>query len=127
MAGGKALTKVVYKPDTQSTDEYIAIVNPDEYKKWKEGDTTIPLVEVVDSFTIFHSGQGNQGILGKASKQQLETVFGSSHEVDSMKFLLEKGVAQAGEGISDKQFQKNLAQGSKFIDTRGSGKHTSGV
>ena len=27
---GKSLTKVVYKPDSQSTDEYIVIVNPEE-------------------------------------------------------------------------------------------------
>ena len=54
----KGLTKVVYKPDSQSTDEYIAIVNPEQvcqvlflrrqlpidagtvdpqYKKWKDG------------------------------------------------------------------------------------------
>ena len=26
----KSVTKVVYKPDTQSTDEYIIIVNPAE-------------------------------------------------------------------------------------------------
>ena len=57
MAGGHALTKVIYKPDSQSTEEYIAIVNPVEVslnphllpypttqprippqlKKWKEG------------------------------------------------------------------------------------------
>ena len=27
---GKSLTKVIYKPDSQSTDEYIVIVNPEE-------------------------------------------------------------------------------------------------
>lgn len=27
---GKAITRVIYKPDTQSSDEYIIIVNPDE-------------------------------------------------------------------------------------------------
>ena len=29
---GKAITKVVYKPDTQSSDEYIIIVNPEEVR-----------------------------------------------------------------------------------------------
>lgn len=28
----KAITKVVYKPDTQSTDEFIAIVHPAEVR-----------------------------------------------------------------------------------------------
>ena len=27
---GKAITKIVYKPDTQSSDEYLIIVNPEE-------------------------------------------------------------------------------------------------
>ena len=29
---GKAITRVVYKPDTQSTEEYIIIVNPEEVR-----------------------------------------------------------------------------------------------
>jgi hypothetical protein len=32
MAGGKSLTKVIYKPDSQSTEEYIAIVDPVEVR-----------------------------------------------------------------------------------------------
>lgn len=29
---GKAITKLVYKPDTQSSDEYLIIVNPEEVR-----------------------------------------------------------------------------------------------
>lgn len=29
----KSLTKVIYKPDSQSTDEFIAIVNPEEVSR----------------------------------------------------------------------------------------------
>jgi len=29
---GKAITKVIYKPDTQSSDEYFIIVNPEEVR-----------------------------------------------------------------------------------------------
>ena len=29
---GKAITKIVYKPDTQSSDEYLVIVNPEEVR-----------------------------------------------------------------------------------------------
>ena len=29
---GKALTKIIYKPDTQSSDEYLIIVNPEEVR-----------------------------------------------------------------------------------------------
>jgi hypothetical protein len=79
------------------------------------------------AFTIFHSGTGNQGILGQASKQQLDSVFGTTKEDEAMKILLEKGTAQAGEGIPDNKFHKNQAQGGSYVDTRGSGKGTTGI
>ncbi|EGO02013.1 hypothetical protein SERLA73DRAFT_132746 [Serpula lacrymans var. lacrymans S7.3] len=114
----KNVAKVVYKPDSQSTDEFIAVVNPEEFKKWKDGDSSIPLASVVDSFEIFHSGQGSQGLLGRPSKQQLETVFGTSKDVDVMTIVLQKGREQAGEGFSGGTFSS--AKGS-MLDTRGKG------
>jgi len=118
----KNVAKVVYKPDSQSTDEFIAIVNPEEYKKGKDGDTSIPLASVVDSFEIFHSGQGSQGLLGRPSKQQLDTVFGSSKDVDVITIVLQKGKEQTGEGFSSGGFgSTNTAKGSSVIDTRGKG------
>jgi len=118
----KTVTRVIYKPDSQATDEYIVIVNPDEYKKYKDGDTTIPLADVVDSFKILHSGQGNQGILGTASNQQLDTVFGTHKDVDVVTIILEKGKVQASEGVgSTSSGNTNAARGSIGIDSRGKG------
>ncbi|KAG9317348.1 DUF1960-domain-containing protein [Chiua virens] len=117
----KNVTKVVYKPDTQSTDEYMLIVNPTEFKKWKSGDTTIPLAEVVDSFEIFHSTQGNQGYLGRPSKQQLDTTFGTSKDVEVIKILLEKGKEQSGEGFHSAMFSMNATRGSAILDSKGKG------
>uniref|UniRef100_A0A0W0GAN9 Ribosome maturation protein SDO1/SBDS N-terminal domain-containing protein n=1 Tax=Moniliophthora roreri TaxID=221103 RepID=A0A0W0GAN9_MONRR len=139
----RTLTKVIYKPDSQSTDEYIIIVNPEEYNKWKDGgefsqswitsimanwflsDTTIPLADVVDSFQIFHSNQGNQGILRHASKQQLENEFGSSKDIDVVQKMLERGKSQPGK-ISTFTFQTNAVRGSMVIDNKG-GRSTTGV
>jgi len=116
----RSVHKVVYKPDTQSTDEYIAIVNPTEYKKWKEGDTTIPLADVVDSFQIFHTGQGSQGIMGKLSNQMLDSIFGTHNDVEAMTILLQKGREQAAEGITGGvSGSTNISRGSAAIDTRG--------
>jgi len=115
------LHKVIYKPDSQSTDEYMVIVNKEEFEKWKEGDTSIPLSQIVDSFDIFHSGQGSQGHLGRISKQTLETVFSTKHEDDAVKLLLEKGVLQAGDAIdpsrwrstNDSRGQANISSGGR--------------
>ncbi|KAF9006618.1 DUF1960-domain-containing protein [Cyathus striatus] len=116
----KALTKVIYKPDSQSTDEYMIIVNVDEYKKWKAGGISIPLSEVVDSFSVFFSNQGAQGILGKPSNQQLDTVFGSHKDVDVVEFILKEGREQASDAIKTSTFgATNAAKGSMTIDTRG--------
>ncbi|KAG1752529.1 DUF1960-domain-containing protein [Suillus paluster] len=117
----KSLTKVVYKPDTQSTDEFIVIVNPAEYKKWKAGGKTIALAEVVDAFKVFFSNQGAQGILGAPSKQQLDTTFGTTNDVDVMTQILEKGKEQSGNGISSGGTATNFARGSIALDNKGKG------
>ncbi|CCL98578.1 uncharacterized protein FIBRA_00579 [Fibroporia radiculosa] len=156
----RSLTKVVYKPDSQSTDEYTVIVNPAEYKKWKEGGThfsalehtpssanatlrqtrkfasasnvlpvaltgdvnirrTIPLSEVVDSFQIFFSNQGAQGILGAPSRQQLDNEFGSHKDVDVVEQILKKGAEQSGKGYTAGTGVANFAKGSFTVDTHG--------
>jgi hypothetical protein len=33
-APGHTTTKIVYKPDSQSTEEYIGIINPEEVRCW---------------------------------------------------------------------------------------------
>jgi protein AFG1 len=117
----QTLYKVTYKPDPQSTEEFIILVNKEEYTKWKDGDRSIPLVEVVDSFTVLHSGQGSQGLLGQASKQQQEAVFGTSKDDEVVKFMLEKGTLQPGDALTRKWTGTNNARGGYTIDTRGQG------
>jgi len=107
----KALTKVVYHPDPATSDEYTLIVNPVEYKKWKAGDTSIPLVEVVDSFNVFHSNQGNQGLLYTPSQQQLDTHFETHNETDVVKIVLEKGVIHSSDRIESGTSLMNPARG----------------
>jgi len=108
----RQLHKVVYKPNSQSTDEYIVIVNKAEYEKWKAGDTSISLALIVDSFSIFHTGQGSQGVLGRISKQMLDTVFGTQHEDEAVKIVLEKGALQPGDAIDALSFRsKNDSRG----------------
>ncbi|KAG7447546.1 DUF1960-domain-containing protein [Guyanagaster necrorhizus] len=108
----KSISKVIYKPDSQSTDEYCLLVHTDEYKKWKAGDSSIPLADVVDSYQAFHSGQGPQGILGKPSNQQLDTIFGTSKDVDVAQIILEKGRHQLTEGLQSSTFSStNVTRG----------------
>ncbi|PWN45318.1 DUF1960-domain-containing protein [Ceraceosorus guamensis] len=91
----KSFHKVVYHPEHNANDLFQVIVNGEEYKKWKAGDTTIPLADVVDSFQIFHTGQGAQGIMGKPSKQDLDNFFGTHNDTDVVLQILQKGDLQA--------------------------------
>jgi len=106
-----ATTKLIYKPDSQKTDEYILFVNPEEYKKYADGDTSIPIVDVVSSYDVFFSTQGNQGKLGKASKQQLENVFNTSNDTSVAEFMIKNGVMQHADRIGDSTANKNQSRG----------------
>ncbi|KAL0949230.1 hypothetical protein HGRIS_009309 [Hohenbuehelia grisea] len=119
----KSTTQVIYKPDPQATEEFLVIVNPEEFKKWKDGDTTIPLSQVVDSFQVFHSTTGHQGLLGQPSKQQLETVFETSKDDEVVKIILEKGKVQNAESIHSTFSTTNAGRGSIGVDSRGKGTH----
>ncbi|KIM46427.1 hypothetical protein M413DRAFT_8284 [Hebeloma cylindrosporum] len=111
------LTKVLYKPDHTQPHEYSIIINPEEYKKWMEGDTTIPLADVVDSFQVFVSEHGTQGILRQPSKQQLDTDFGTHKDTEIVEFMLKNGKEQAGEAISGST-SLNVSRGSSGVPER---------
>ncbi|PWN99305.1 DUF1960-domain-containing protein [Tilletiopsis washingtonensis] len=90
----KTFHKVVYKPSVESSELFQVIVNGEEYKKWKGGDTTIPLADVVDAFQVFSTGAGTQGIMGKPSKQQLDNTFNTHNDTEVVQIILEKGELQ---------------------------------
>jgi len=98
----------------------MVFVNEQEYNNWKGGDTSIALALVVDSFDIFSSGQGSQGVLGKISKQTMETVFETKKEDDAVKKILELGTLKSGDGIKGMGDSRNDHRGAN-INTRGSG------
>lgn len=96
------------------------IVNGDEYLKWKAGDTTIPLTDVVDSFQVFHTGQGAQGIMGHPSKQQLDSVFGTHKDADVVEQILKNGEMQAA-SAKDRYSTTNDGKSGSNTTSKGSG------
>ncbi|KAI6152265.1 ribosome maturation protein [Pisolithus tinctorius] len=118
----QSVTKVIYRPDTQSTEEFVAMVNTAEFKRWKNGDTSIPLTDVVDSFEVYHSSQGH---LLRPSRQQLENVFGTSKDVDVLTTILQNGKEQPVNGFSNGLGVTNIARTNAVIDCKGKG--TSGI
>lgn len=78
---------------------------------------------VAIAFQVFHSTQGAQGILGKPSKQQLDTVFNTTNDIDVVTAILERGKEQSGNGFSSGTgvAGTNLTRGSFTIDNKGKG------
>ncbi|KAI6003630.1 hypothetical protein EDD15DRAFT_2219082 [Pisolithus albus] len=120
------------------------MVNTAEFKKWKSGDTSIPLADVVDcrhlcdtvpqafrslifflclaAFEVFHS---SQGILLRPSRQQLENVFGTSKDVDVLTTILRNGKEQPVNGFAGGVGISNITRTNAVIDSKGKG--TSGI
>ena len=90
-------------------------------------DTSIPIVDVVSckllnlvlwwiltslipAYDVFFSTQGNQGKLGKASKQQLENVFNTSNDTSVAEFMIKNGVMQHADRIGDSTANKNQSR-----------------
>lgn len=88
------------------------VVNPAEYKKYKDGDTSVALSLIADSFEVFHSSTGHTGKWGRASKQQLESTFETSKDIDVVKIIVDKGVSRTSESFASKLGDTNLARGS---------------
>ncbi|KAJ1919398.1 hypothetical protein H4219_001990 [Mycoemilia scoparia] len=90
MHSGKqnAAEQVSYKVDN---NEFIIYAIPGQTQKWKK-DSTIPLVEVVESFDIFDSSSGgNSGIKSRPSKGVLMSAFNTDKDVDIVTQILKNG------------------------------------
>ena len=73
---------------------------------------------------VVHSGQGKQGIQGRASHQQLDTIFGTHNDADVLKLMLEKGTLQGASAIGKNTPIMNATRGSGVVDSRGKGQVT---
>jgi len=106
--GEGSLTKVHYKGKDE--DFVIFVDNAKMVQDWR-ADKSIPLAQVVDSFKIFITHKhGAQGTFDGASKATLENEFGTQHEEDAIKVILEKGNLQETEA-SGRQGDKNDSMG----------------
>lgn len=81
-------------------DFVIFTENPDLIKKYKAGDTTIPLSDIISVFKVFVNRQGGvEGVLDEASKAELQNEFGNKAKVDEIiKIILDEGDDKHGAG-----------------------------
>ncbi|KAL7746433.1 hypothetical protein RI367_008186 [Sorochytrium milnesiophthora] len=88
-----AIENVVYS-DKDNHQEFFVIANEGMTEKWRK-DKSIPLVDVVQSFSVYeHDANSHQGIVHSPSKQLLLQSFNSNNEMDVVQAILEKGKVQ---------------------------------
>lgn len=83
--------KIFYKG--KENDFVIFTENPEEIKKYKNGDKTVPLIDILSIYKVFINRQGGvEGVLDEASKSELQNEFGAKANVDDViKLILDKG------------------------------------
>ncbi|OAQ63384.1 ribosome maturation protein SBDS [Pochonia chlamydosporia 170] len=94
--GESTQSKVHYKG---SIDDFLVFVeDPEQYKQWLKGDTSIPLAQFVSAFKIFLTHrQGAQGTYDAAPKNILYSEFGTDNEDEVIKKILKDGTMQTME------------------------------
>lgn len=86
------VTKVTHKGN-DGVDYTVFADSIDAVNNWRKAPDSTPLAQVVSGFRIMSSTQGNQGMLGEPSKQQLETEFGVTGD-EAIKKILMNGKVQ---------------------------------
>ncbi|KAL2207271.1 DUF1960-domain-containing protein [Sarocladium strictum] len=91
MARGESTqTKVHYKKNEE--DFLVFVDDVEAYKKFRDGDTTIPMAHFMSAFKIFTTNkQGAQGMYDTAPKNVLSAAFDTEDEDSIIKEILQKG------------------------------------
>jgi len=107
--GGASTSKVHFKGENE--DYIVFIDDQDSLKKYKEGDKSVPLADVVQSFKIFVTHKhGAQGTYDGASNATLDNEFGTHEPEEVIKKILEKGTLQESE-FQERSGSKNDSKG----------------
>lgn len=95
--------KLFYKG--KENDFVIFTEDPEATKKYKNGDKTVPLIDIVSIYKVFVNRQGGvEGLLDEASKLELQNEFGPKANVDDViKIILNEGDDKHGAGRFDTQ------------------------
>lgn len=80
-------------------DFVIFIENTDLVEKYKKGDSTIPLIDIISIYKVFINRQGGvEGVLDEASKLELSNEFGKADIDEIIKKILKEGADKQGAG-----------------------------
>lgn len=80
-------------------DFVVFVEDTDLLQKYKKGDSTIPLVDIVSIYKVFINRQGGvEGVLDEASKAEISNEFGKSDVDEVIKKIIFEGADKQGAG-----------------------------
>ncbi|EGW33008.1 uncharacterized protein SPAPADRAFT_60332 [Spathaspora passalidarum NRRL Y-27907] len=104
--------KVLYKG--QEVDFILFVDDIELLKKYRKGDTTIPLVDLVSVYKVFSNrNRGSGGIFDQASKGDLENEFGKTSVDDIIKKILIEGEDKKDVHLNPEYSSKNDSHGGR--------------
>lgn len=106
--------KLFYKGKEE--DFIIFIEDKDLLNKYRNNDTTIPLIDLVSIYKVFTNRQGgSEGVLDEASKAELQNEFGTNNVDDAIKVILKEGQDKSVGGIHNGYNSHNDSMGPAAI------------
>ncbi|KAI3403450.1 hypothetical protein KGF56_003734 [Candida oxycetoniae] len=107
---GNSPHKLFYKGT--DNDFVIFVDDANLFARYKKGDKTIPLIDIVSIFKVFINRQGGvDGILDEASKQDLNNNFGTSNIDQVIKIILDKGSDKSSSDFATQENSRNDSLG----------------
>ncbi|RLV93352.1 hypothetical protein JA1_002530 [Spathaspora sp. JA1] len=108
----KSTHKVLYKG--QEVDFIVLVDDLELLQKYRKGDTTIPLVDLVSIYKVFaNRNRGAGGIIDQAGKSDLENEFGKISIDDVIKKILVEGEDKADVHFHHEYSSKNDSKGAR--------------
>lgn len=100
-----------------SENDFVVFVEDQELlEKYKKGDSTISLVDIVSIFKVFINRQGGvEGVLDEASNSELQNEFGTKNADEAIIKILKEGSDKAGASIQKGHSSTNDSKGADAI------------
>ncbi|KAK6454433.1 ribosome maturation protein [Scheffersomyces xylosifermentans] len=92
--------KIFYKGS--EVDFIVFIEYPELLKKYRQGDTSISLIDLVGVYKVFTNRTGgSDGVFDEASKLELSTEFGTSNKDEIIQKILKEGADKQSASIQN--------------------------
>ena len=90
------MDQLTYTPSMATANDHpstmVLMVDDEMFHKYRNGDHSIPLAQIVSSFEISkYAGRGNEGKLVKPTNSEKHDVFGTTNSTEIVEFMLEHG------------------------------------